>query len=76
MRLKSIIAAWDEFWFKSESPLSMGIIRILFGILLLQFCYLLEPNLLAYFGNHAVVLFFDRDEIGLNIGGIYRKLPS
>jgi hypothetical protein len=55
MSIKTIIAAWDKFWFTPESPAGMGLMRICYGLLLLQFCYLVAPNVMEFFGNNAVV---------------------
>ncbi|MBY0360252.1 MAG: HTTM domain-containing protein [Candidatus Obscuribacterales bacterium] len=45
---------WKRFWFRSESAISISIFRILYGIIMLEYCLLLYPDLLNWLGTHAV----------------------
>jgi hypothetical protein len=57
MSLKTIIAAWNSFWFKSESAHAMGLARVCYGLLVMQFCWLIAPNVMPFFGHNAIVSF-------------------
>lgn len=52
---KELVAAWDEFWFARESPAPMCLFRIVYGALVLYWCYLHSSDLLTVFGEHGVV---------------------
>lgn len=55
MTLKSITAAWNQFFFAEQSPIPIALFRILYGLLVLATLILLRPDWLAWYGTHAWV---------------------
>ncbi len=55
MSFKTFIRAWDDFWFKPISPLSIALYRIAYGILVLIYGTFLSLDLLTWFGNKGVL---------------------
>ena len=55
MSVGKLLFLWNEFWFAEQSPLPVAWFRILFGFTVLQFAVLIAPELLHWFGSHAVV---------------------
>ena len=47
--------AWEEFWFTPADPISLGVIRVLLGLLLLYTHATALPDLLDYIGPSAWV---------------------
>ncbi len=47
---------WTEFIFKPRSPLPLGLFRILYGLLLLEYCYLAAPELLTCYSDDKGIL--------------------
>jgi len=47
--------AWNDFWFKPESPIPIAVFRILFGLVVLQMGWFLSGDLHWYFGEKAIV---------------------
>lgn len=45
---------WKNFWFRSESALSISIFRILYGLIMLEYCFLVYPDLLNWFGTNGI----------------------
>lgn len=50
MSLKQILAAWDQFWFSTGSPLPVAVFRIFYGLLVLIHGLLLIPDMYVWFG--------------------------
>ncbi|HEY9724385.1 MAG TPA: HTTM domain-containing protein [Oscillatoriaceae cyanobacterium] len=55
MRWAQLREAWEAFWFEPESALPIAVFRIAFGLLLMLEAAWLAPDLLTYFGPHALV---------------------
>jgi len=53
MSVRSVVQAWNEFFFTPRSPLPIAIFRVLYGILLIADLILLRPDWLAWYGAHA-----------------------
>jgi uncharacterized membrane protein YphA (DoxX/SURF4 family) len=71
---------WKQFWFRSESPLGISIFRIIYGLIVLEYCLLLYPDLLNWFGQHGICsldssrkMFAFLGPLGLNV---FDWLPS
>lgn len=54
MSITDLIGYWNKFWFRSESPLSISVFRILFGLVVLECCLLMYPDLLNWFGTRGI----------------------
>jgi hypothetical protein len=54
MPLKTLIDAWNKFWFEETSPLILGVFRILIGTIYLLFALLLWSDRFTWFGNRAL----------------------
>jgi hypothetical protein len=46
---------WNKFWFAPQSPVILCVFRIVFGLLVLESCYFMAPNLLTFFSEHGVL---------------------
>lgn len=55
MSLRSLVRAWNDFFFAPRSPLPVCVFRILFGLLALADFILLRPDWLAWFGTHGIL---------------------
>ncbi len=55
MSLKQIMAAWDQFWFSSGSPLPVAVFRIFYGLLVLIHGLLLIPDMYVWFGARGAL---------------------
>ena len=55
MRLRSLLNAWNSFFFAPRSPLPIGLFRILYGLLVIATLLLLRPDWLTWYGPHAWV---------------------
>ena len=55
MRLKSLLDAWNSFFFAPQSPLPIALFRILYGLLVVATLLLLRPDWLTWFGTHSWV---------------------
>lgn len=53
MSLSSVLKAWNEFFFTPQSPLPLGLFRILYGSMVCATLLLLSPDWLAWFGTHS-----------------------
>ncbi len=53
--LKAILKGWNEFWFAPESPVPVAVFRILFGLIVLQFCWFMSGELHSLLGQKAIV---------------------
>jgi len=54
MTLRRLIHAWNEFFFKPQSPLPVCLFRIFYGLIVLADLILLKPEWLMWYGPHAV----------------------
>jgi hypothetical protein len=52
---KSLLEAWNAFFFAEQSPAPMALFRIVYGVLVTATLLLLRPDWLAWFGAHAWV---------------------
>ena len=55
MRLKSLLEAWNEFFFAPQSPIPIALFRIVYGLLVIATLTLLRPDWLTWYGPHAWV---------------------
>lgn len=55
MTLRRIRLAWYKFWFSRRSPIPVAIMRILLGLLVLDFCMLARLDIDTLFGAHGIV---------------------
>src|SRR5438552_267171 len=55
MKLGQIGAAWNDFWFKPQSPEPMSIFRIFYGLIMLEFCFLIAPDLMNWYSDKGVL---------------------
>jgi len=52
---KSLLEAWNAFFFAEQSPTPIALFRIVYGVLVTATLLLLRPDWLAWFGAHAWV---------------------
>jgi hypothetical protein len=55
MTLRSLLAAWNDFFFAKQSPMPIALFRISYGLLVIATLILLRPDWLAWYGTHAWV---------------------
>lgn len=56
MKVSQIVAAWNEFFFKPQSPLPMAVFRILYALLILgMLLFQLGPDFGFWYGPHGIV---------------------
>lgn len=55
MSVRSVVKAWNEFFFAPQSPVPVSLFRIFYGILVIATLILLRPDWLAWYGEHAWV---------------------
>jgi hypothetical protein len=53
--VKSIIAAWERFWFAPQSTSTVAVWRVAFGLLVLAWTLALAPDLFAFFSSHGII---------------------
>lgn len=53
--LQQFFKAWNDFWFKPESPIPVAVFRILFGLIVLQLSWYLHGDFQWYFGPKAII---------------------
>jgi hypothetical protein len=53
--MKSLLHAWNEFFFAERSPLPLGLFRIAYGLCVTATLLLLKGDWLAWYGAHAWV---------------------
>ncbi|HXW18016.1 MAG TPA: HTTM domain-containing protein [Candidatus Acidoferrales bacterium] len=53
MKLKSLVEAWNTFFFAEQSPTPIALFRILYGLMVLATLILLRPDWFAWYGAHA-----------------------
>lgn len=53
MTLRSLVEAWNRFFFAKRSPLPIALFRIAYGLLVIATLLLLRPDWLAWYGPHA-----------------------
>jgi hypothetical protein len=52
---KSLVEAWNKFFFAEQSPTPIALFRIIYGVLVSATLLLLRPDWLAWLGSHAWV---------------------
>ncbi len=50
---KSFVEAWNEFFFAEQSPIPVGLFRILYGMAVLATLWLTRDDWFAWYGPHA-----------------------
>jgi Vitamin K-dependent gamma-carboxylase len=53
VKRKSLVEAWNAFFFAEQSPTPVALFRIVYGLLISATLLLLRPDWLAWFGSHA-----------------------
>jgi hypothetical protein len=53
--IRSLVRAWNQFFFAPQSPVSISLYRILFGLLIIADLLLLRPDWLAWYGTQGWV---------------------
>ncbi|MGA8223182.1 MAG: HTTM domain-containing protein [Candidatus Acidiferrales bacterium] len=53
--MRSLLEAWNAFFFAEESPTPIALFRIIYGVLVIATLLLLRPDWLAWYGTHAWV---------------------
>jgi Vitamin K-dependent gamma-carboxylase len=53
MPLRSLVRAWNEFFFAPQLPTPVALFRIIYGAMVVITLLLLRPDWLAWFGPHA-----------------------
>lgn len=53
--MRNFRAAWNRFFFEPLSPEPIAIYRIFYGLLSLQFAWLIYPDLLVWFGKRGII---------------------
>jgi Vitamin K-dependent gamma-carboxylase len=51
--LRSLSTAWNNFFFRKQSPLPIALFRIIYGTLVIVTLWLLRPDWLNWYGAHA-----------------------
>ena len=55
MKLRSVLDAWNEFFFAPQSPIPIALFRIVYGMLVIATLMLLRPDWLTWYGPHGWV---------------------
>jgi hypothetical protein len=55
VKLRSLVEAWNRFFFEPQSPLPVCLFRILYGCAVMGTLILLHPEWLTWYGAHAWV---------------------
>jgi hypothetical protein len=50
-----VSARWNQFWFEPESTATLAVVRILFGLVVLEWSLTLLPDLGTFFSPHGVL---------------------
>src|ERR1700722_9230448 len=53
VRLRSLVDAWNEFFFAPQSPVPIGLFRAFYGTVVFAPIILLRPRWLPWYGPHA-----------------------
>ncbi len=53
MTPRSLLKAWNTFFFEKQSPLPIAVFRIAYGVLVVTTLLLLRPEWLTWYGSHA-----------------------
>jgi hypothetical protein len=53
MKLRPFVQAWNRFFFTPESPLPLGVFRILYGLCAIATILLLHADWFSWFGTHS-----------------------
>jgi hypothetical protein len=53
VRLRSLVDAWNEFFFAPQSPVPIGLFRAFYGTVVVATLILLRPDWLTWYGPHA-----------------------
>src|SRR5436305_1429300 len=54
MSVRSLIRAWNEFFFEPRSPTPICLFRVLYGLLALATLILLRPDWMTWFGTRGL----------------------
>lgn len=55
MSIRSLCAAWDTFWYAPQSPLPVAAFRLAVGLIVINLCWLLYPNMAVLYGSKGIV---------------------
>jgi hypothetical protein len=53
MSVRSVVKAWNEFFFTPQPPIPIALFRVFYGLLLIANLILLRPDWLAWYGEHS-----------------------
>jgi Vitamin K-dependent gamma-carboxylase len=51
--VRSVVKAWNEFFFAPQSPVPIALFRVFYGMLLVANLILLRPDWLTWYGRHS-----------------------
>jgi hypothetical protein len=77
MSLRSLVRAWNEFFFKPQPATPVCIFRILFGLISMANLLLLSPEWMMWYGPHAVISMETTD--GMSFGptmSLFQVIPQ
>jgi hypothetical protein len=63
MKLRSLLDAWNAFFFTPQSPIPIALFRIFYGCMVMATLVLLRPDWLAWFGPHAWVSYATMSQV-------------
>ncbi len=77
MSLRTVLSAWNEFFFRPQSPVPICLFRMLYGIVVVLNLLLLRPDWLNWYGVHGWVTLatMSRVEPGVRID-LFKILPQ
>ncbi len=74
MSFRDLLQAWQNFWFKPQSPLAVSLFRILFGLVMLtHICTQYWQDFHTFFGPNPMIPYDDyiaywwKKELGINL---------
>jgi len=55
VKLNKFVQPWHEFWYAPQSPVTLALFRIVFGLLVIEFSILFAPELMTWYGSQGVI---------------------
>ena len=77
MSLRTVVRAWNEFFFTPQSPLPVSLFRILFGFVVIANLVLLHGDWLNWYGTHGWVTLqtMSKVEPGVRLN-LFKVMPA
>jgi hypothetical protein len=77
VKFSSIVEAWDAFFFAPQSPTSIALFRVFYGVMVTITLLLLRPDWLTWYGPHAWVSLATMHQVepGTRLN-IFRVIPQ